>query len=72
MGRVAAGVRGMEVKSKDSLIEACVASTEAEYVLTITENGMGKISPIEDYREQHRGGSGVKVANTTEKTGNII
>lgn len=61
MGRAAAGVRGMKVASGDSLIEACVAGEEAKYVFTISENGLGKISPLEEYREQSRGGSGVKV-----------
>ena len=72
MGRAAAGVRGMKVASGDSLIEACVAGEEAKYVFTISENGLGKISPLEEYREQSRGGSGVKVGATTEKTGKII
>jgi DNA gyrase subunit A len=72
MGRAAAGVRGMKVASTDSLIEWCVAGKDAKYVFTVSENGMGKISSLEDYREQGRGGSGVKVGATTEKTGAII
>ena len=62
----------MGVKKGDSLVEACVADKEAKYVFTVTENGMGKISLLDEYREQHRGGSGIKVANMTTKTGNII
>ena len=61
MGRAAAGVRGMKVGSGDSLIEGCVAGKDDLYVFTVGENGMGKISALEDYREQGRGGSGVKV-----------
>lgn len=72
MGRAAAGVRGMKVANGDSLIEGCVAGKDAKYVFTVGENGMGKISALEDYREQGRGGSGVKVGATTEKTGQII
>jgi DNA gyrase subunit A len=72
MGRAAAGVRGMKVAQGDSLIEWCVAGKEAKYVFTVCENGMGKISALEDYREQGRGGSGVKVGATTEKTWQII
>ncbi len=72
MGRTAAGVRGMKVASTDSLIEGCVAGKDAKYVFTVSENGMGKISLLEDYREQGRWGSWVKVGATTEKTGRII
>ena len=72
MGRAAAGVRGMKVASTDALIVGCVAGKDAKYILTVSENGMGKISALEDYREQSRGGSGVKVGATTEKTGAVI
>jgi DNA gyrase subunit A len=72
MGRAAAGVRGMKVGSTDALIEWCVAGKTAKYIFTVSENGMGKISALEDYREQGRGGSGIKVWATTEKTGAII
>ena len=72
MGRAAAWVRGMKVAKGDSLIEWCVAGKDAKYVFTVWENGMGKISSLEDYREQGRGGSGVKVGATTEKTGRVI
>ena len=72
MGRAAAWVRGMKVANGDSLIEGCVAGKEDKYVFTVGENGMGKISALEDYREQGRWGSGVKVGATTEKTGQVI
>ncbi len=72
MGRAAAGVRGMKVASTDALIEGCVAGKWAKYILTVSENGMWKISALEDYREQWRGGSWVKVWATTEKTGAVI
>jgi DNA gyrase subunit A len=72
MGRAAAWVRGMKVASTDALIEGCVAGKWAKYILTVSENGMWKISALEDYREQWRGGSWVKVWATTEKTGAVI
>lgn len=72
MGRAAAGVRGMKVAHGDALIEGCVAGKVAKYIFTVSENGLGKISALEEYREQGRGGSGVKVGATTEKTGSII
>jgi DNA gyrase subunit A len=72
MWRAAAGVRGMNIADSDSLIEACVADVGAKYIFTVTENGIWKISSLDDYREQKRGGSWVKVATTSDKTGEII
>ncbi len=72
MGRAAAGVRGMRIGDDDEVVEADIVDQDAKYVLTITEKGMGKISDIEDYREQGRGGSGVKAGSMTAKTGDII
>ena len=62
----------MKVASTDALIVGCVAGKDAKYILTVSENGIGKISALEDYREQGRGGSGIKVSATTEKTGAMI
>ena len=72
MGRAAAGVRGMKVADSDALIEGCVVYSHDMYIFTISETGMGKISSLEEYREQGRGGSGIKVSATTTKTGKII
>ena len=72
MGRAAAGVRGMKVADSDALIEGCVVCSHDMYIFTISETGMGKISSLEEYREQGRGGSGIKVSATTTKTGKII
>jgi DNA gyrase subunit A len=72
MGRAAAGVRGMRIVKDDALIEADVVGANDTYVFTVTETGMGKITNIDEYREQGRGGSGVKVGAMTGKTGDII
>ena len=72
MGRAASWVRGIRLKGKDSVVEVGVVSKEHKYVLVATENGMGKISEIEEYRDQSRGGSWVKAMNVTEKTGKLI
>ncbi|MDD2566205.1 MAG: DNA gyrase subunit A [Candidatus Gracilibacteria bacterium] len=72
MGRTAAGVRGMRIGKDDLVIESDVVSEGDKYVFTVTENGLGKITDIEGYREQGRGGSGVKVGAMTAKTGDII
>lgn len=72
MGRAAAGVRGMKIAEDDALIEADIVSETAKYVFSVTETGMGKITGVDEYREQGRGGSGVKVGAVTGKTGDII
>lgn len=72
MGRAAAGVRGMRIGEDDAVVEADVVDAGDKYVFTVTESGMGKVSDIEDYREQGRGGSGVKAGSMTAKTGDII
>ena len=54
MGRGAAGVRGMRIAENDSVVEADVVAENDKYVFTVTENGMGKITNIEEYREQGR------------------
>lgn len=72
MGRAAAGVRGIRLKGKDAVVEVGVVSKEHKYVLVATENGMWKISEIDEYRDQSRGGSGVKAMSVTDKTGKLI
>ena len=72
MGRSAMGVRGIRLKWKDTLVTASVVSEGMKYVFTASSRGLGKLSDIEDYRSQGRGGSGVKVGAITPKTGKII
>jgi len=78
MGRTASGVRGMRLKKDDVIIGMGIVSqttqtkTSEDKLLVITENGFGKMTGIKDYRFQHRGGSGVKTAKISEKTGKII
>ena len=52
-------------------VVGAVAVSDGEQVLTITENGYGKRSPVEDYRPQTRGGKGIIGQNITEKTGQL-
>jgi len=49
-----------------------VPNPETTELLVIMENGLGKMSKVTDYRFQGRGGSGVKTANVTEKTGKVV
>lgn len=68
MGRAAAGVRSMKLGSGDEIVSADVVGKDDNYVFTVTEKGMGKITETNEYREQARGGSGVKAGAVTEKT----
>ncbi|UTY40423.1 DNA gyrase subunit A [Allocoprobacillus halotolerans] len=70
MGRTASGVKGINVDG--SHVVGMTTNGEGKYIMAISENGYGKMSPIEDYRESHRGGKGVKTINTTEKTGELV
>ena len=73
MGRNTSGVRGMNLSKKDELVDMVVIkNTHEATVLAISENGYGKRSMVDDYREQSRGGKGVITLKVTPKTGNLI
>jgi DNA gyrase subunit A len=77
MGRVASGVRGMKLtKEGDVIVGMGVISQEAKPIdselFVITEKGFGKRTPLKHYRMQGRGGSGIKTADVTKKTGAIM
>jgi DNA gyrase subunit A len=50
----------------------CEIAEDTQNVLVVTEKGYGKQTPIEEYRQTHRGSKGVKALNVTEKNGNIV
>jgi DNA gyrase subunit A len=73
MGRSAAGVRGLRLGSGDYVVETgAVDDPTKSRLLVVMENGLGKMTAIDQYRLQGRGGSGVKAAHLTAKTGDII
>ncbi len=73
MGRNTSGVRGMTLDKDDELVDMVVIkNTNEATVLAISENGYGKRSLVEDYREQSRGGKGVITLKVTPKTGNLV
>lgn len=73
MGRNASGVKGITpANDKDEVIGMLCVDGEQDNILVVSENGYGKRSSLEDYRETNRGGKGVKTINITEKTGNLI
>ncbi|HEY5714299.1 MAG TPA: DNA gyrase subunit A [Candidatus Gracilibacteria bacterium] len=71
MGRAAAGVRGIRLKGDDQVVEMDVLQDPEAKLLTVMENGLGKMSKVSEYRTQSRGGSGIKVASVTAKTGKV-
>ena len=69
MGRTARGVKAITLTDDDYVTGVSVVD-ETKYLLTVTENGYGKLSPFDDFREMlHRGGKGVKCQNTEGKYG---
>lgn len=73
MGRNTSGVRGMTLGSGDEIVDMVVIrNTHEATVLAISENGYGKRSLVDDYREQSRGGKGVITLKITPKTGELI
>jgi len=78
MGRAAAGVKGINLKKGDEVISMDVVRTQEmdkkvqQYLLAVMENGYGKRTDIKQYKVQGRGGSGIKTAQVTPKTGELI
>ena len=71
MGRTAVGVRGIRLREGDYVIGAARVD-EGKTVLSITENGYGKRTPIEEYRITNRGGMGIRNYMVTDKTGPVV
>jgi DNA gyrase subunit A len=74
MGRAASGVRAIRLKGNDIVVNMSIISKEFEVpeLLIITENGYGKRTLLSRYKVQSRGGSGIKTASITPKTGKVI
>jgi DNA gyrase subunit A len=73
MGRASQGVRGIRLKGEDDVMDmGIVHGPESERIMVIMENGMGKSTKVDEYRLQSRGGTGVKTANVTGKTGRVV
>jgi DNA gyrase subunit A len=88
MGRPAYGVRGMDLETKDYIVGVAVTPNDAKkktngkgeaadeklpsLILSVTEQGYGKRTPVEEYRLQTRGGKGVINVKTTSRNGNVV
>lgn len=74
MGRAAGGVRGIKLSKDDYVISGHTISSNLKdaLVLTISENGYGKRTAVDEFKIQKRGGSGIKTATVNAKTGKIM
>ncbi len=72
MGRTAAGVRGIKVKSGDEVISLIATDTEDGEILFATENGYGKRTRVRDFSTQGRGGQGVISIQTSKRNGRVV
>lgn len=73
MGRVARGVRGVNLRKGDFVVSVCAVSAEGtEKILSVSEKGFGKQTLVNSYRLAKRGGIGVINMKTTEKTGKVV
>lgn len=74
MGRTAQGVRGINLGKDDIVISGDVIESDDKegYIFVLSENGYGKKTKLTEYKTQNRGGSGLKTANVTKKTGSLV
>ena len=73
MGRATRGTRGIDLRQDDYVVSVCAVSAEdTERMLSVSEQGYGKQTPITTYRLQSRGGKGVINMKTTDKTGKVV
>jgi DNA gyrase subunit A len=72
MGRTARGVRGIRLRKDDELVGMDIVADPSVNILTVTQHGYGKRTPISAYRLQHRGGLGVINISTSERNGLVI
>lgn len=74
MGRNASGVRGIRIKQGDSVVSMDVINrnTKDTEIMTIMQNGFGKRTPLNLYKRQSRGGSGIRNAKITSKNGKVV
>ena len=77
LGRTSTGVRGINLDEGDNVVGVVSQDPQAEdaakhQVLAVSENGYGKRSEVDDYRQTSRGAKGVKTLNITEKTGKLV
>ena len=70
-GRTSMGVRGMNLSDRDEVV-GMQLNSQGQYLLIASEKGMGKLTDMNEFTTQNRGGKGVKCYKITEKTGNVV
>jgi DNA gyrase subunit A len=71
-GRASRGVRGIKLKDNDEVISMDIFRNKENLMLTISENGFGKMTELSQFTLQNRGGSGIFAAKVNNKTGNLV
>lgn len=71
MGRSTTGVKGITLRENDECVSFDIA-VDDEYILVVSENGLGKRTKTEEYKVQRRGGKGLITYNVNERTGNVV
>jgi DNA gyrase subunit A len=71
MGRTSRGVKAVTLEEGDAVVSMVTVRREAT-LLSITEHGYGKCSPVEEYRVSHRGGMGIITIKTTDRNGPVV
>lgn len=72
MGRMARGVKGVTLRDENDYVVGCEVVNGDETILVVCENGFGKRSLVEDFRQTNRGGVGVRSIVTSERNGNVV
>jgi DNA gyrase subunit A len=72
MGREAAGVKGIKLRTGDTVIRMDLIGSTSKHILIVTEKGYGKRSPLTEYKVQRRGGLGASAAKVSTKTGAVV
>jgi DNA gyrase subunit A len=72
MGRSAAGVKSMEIDEDDAIVGLGVTEPERTQVLAVCERGYGKRTPLEEFRQQNRGGKGIILIDASERNGPVV
>jgi DNA gyrase subunit A len=72
MGRPATGVKGVDLEGDDEVVSLAIVQDKNGQLLTVTENGYGKRTPVEEYRLQGRAGSGIITIQTTTRNGRVV
>jgi len=72
MGRMARGVKGVALRDEKNCVVGCEVVNGTESILVVCENGFGKRSYVEDFRQTNRGGIGVRSIITSDRNGNVV